>query len=116
MPRIKAHHDIVKRGGRVLVIDPRKTATAAQFEWWHHFPARLRLPAGCVALRHFVSAITQQTVPSLARQADGGSLAGNRSGGPVHPRRSQRMRAPYIDPDTVRALARDLARTRRAPC
>ncbi len=34
MPRIKDRmHDIVKRGGRVLVIDPRKTETAAQFEW-----------------------------------------------------------------------------------
>jgi anaerobic selenocysteine-containing dehydrogenase len=34
VPRIKDRmHDIVKRGGRVLVIDPRKTETAAQFEW-----------------------------------------------------------------------------------
>lgn len=34
VPRIRDRlHDIVKRGGRVLVIDPRKTETAAQFEW-----------------------------------------------------------------------------------
>src|SRR5215212_9557857 len=33
-PRIKDRtHDIVKRGGRVVVVDPRKTETAAQFEW-----------------------------------------------------------------------------------
>ena len=33
-PRIKDRmHDIVKRGGRVVIIDPRKTETAAQFEW-----------------------------------------------------------------------------------
>ena len=33
-PRIKDRmHDIVKRGGRVVVINPRKTETAAQFEW-----------------------------------------------------------------------------------
>ena len=33
-PRIKDRmHDIVKRGGRVVVIDPRRTETAAQFEW-----------------------------------------------------------------------------------
>ena len=34
VPRIKDRmHDIVKRGGRVLVVDPRRTETAAQFEW-----------------------------------------------------------------------------------
>ena len=33
-PRIKDRmHDIVKRGGRVVVIDPRSTETAAEFEW-----------------------------------------------------------------------------------
>jgi anaerobic selenocysteine-containing dehydrogenase len=33
-PRIKERmHDVVKRGGRVVVIDPRRSETAAQFEW-----------------------------------------------------------------------------------
>ncbi len=33
-PRIKDRmHDIVKRGGRVIVIDPRRSETAAAFEW-----------------------------------------------------------------------------------
>ena len=33
-PRIKDRmHDIVKRGGRVVVVDPRRTETAAAFEW-----------------------------------------------------------------------------------
>jgi len=33
-PRIKDRmHDVVKRGGRVVVIDPRRSETAAQFEW-----------------------------------------------------------------------------------
>lgn len=33
-PRIKDRmHDVVKRGGRVVVVDPRRSETAAQFEW-----------------------------------------------------------------------------------
>ena len=33
-PRIKNRlHDIVRRGGRVVVVDPRRTETAAAFEW-----------------------------------------------------------------------------------
>lgn len=33
-PRIKDRmHDIVRKGGRVVVIDPRRSETAAQFEW-----------------------------------------------------------------------------------
>ena len=33
-PRIKDRmHDVTKRGGRVVVIDPRRSETAAEFEW-----------------------------------------------------------------------------------
>ena len=33
-PRIRDRlHDVVERGGRVVVVDPRRTETAAQFEW-----------------------------------------------------------------------------------
>ena len=71
VPRIKDRmHDIVKRGGRVLVIDPRKTETAAQFEWLGIIPdgdAYLLL-----SLLHVMFAENLVDRPRLARQADGG--------------------------------------------
>ena len=71
VPRIKDRmHDIVKRGGRVLVIDPRKTETAAQFEWLGIVPdgdAYLLL-----SLLHVMFAENLVDRPRLARQSDGG--------------------------------------------
>ena len=70
VPRIKDRmHDIVKRGGRVLVIDPRRTETAAQFEWLGIIPdgdAFLLL-----SLLHVLFGENLVDRARLARQADG---------------------------------------------
>ncbi len=110
VPRIKDRmHDIVKRGGRVLVIDPRRTETAAQFEWLGIVPdgdAFLLL-----SLLHVLFSENLADRAALARQADGvGWLEGLAE--PFSPEATEPRTG--IDPDTVRALARDLARTRRA--
>jgi anaerobic selenocysteine-containing dehydrogenase len=110
VPRIRDRmHDIVKRGGRVLVIDPRKTETAAQFEWLGIIPdgdAYLLL-----SLLHVLFGENLVDRARLARLADGVAwleqLAGSFSPEATEARTG-------IDPDNVRALARDLARTRRA--
>ena len=84
VPRIKDRmHDIVKRGGRVLVIDPRKTETAAQFEWLGIIPdgdAYLLL-----SLLHVLFGENLADRARLARQADGVALAGT-VGQAVQPR------------------------------
>ena len=84
VPRIKDRmHDIVKRGGRVLVIDPRKTETAAQFEWLGIVPdgdAYLLL-----SLLHVLFGENLADRARLARQADGVALAGT-VGQAVQPR------------------------------
>src|SRR4051812_46514469 len=71
VPRIKDRMlDIVKRGGRVLVIDPRKTETAAQFQWLGITPdgdAFLLL-----SLLHVLFAENLVDRAHLARQATGG--------------------------------------------
>lgn len=110
VPRIKDRmHDIVKRGGRVLVVDPRKTETAAQFEWLGIVPdgdAYLLLSLLQVM---FDENLVDRT--RLAAQADGGVWL-ERLARPFSPDVTAQRTG--IDPDTVRSLARDLVRTRRA--
>jgi anaerobic selenocysteine-containing dehydrogenase len=109
-PRIKDRmHDIVKRGGRVVVINPRKTETAAQFEWLGIVPdadAYLLL-----SLLHVLFAEKLADRDRAKRQADGvdwlQALA--------EPFTSEATAAHTgIDPVAVRSLARDLATTPRA--
>ncbi len=110
VPRIKDRMaDIVKRGGRVLVIDPRKTETAAAFEWLGIMPdgdAFLLL-----SLLHTMFGENLVDRARLTRQADGLEWLErvSRAFSPedTHPHTG-------IDPDTVRSLARDLVRTERA--
>jgi anaerobic selenocysteine-containing dehydrogenase len=110
VPRIKDRmHDIVKRGGRVLVIDPRRTETAAQFEWLGIVPdgdAYLLLSVLHVL---FAESLVDRT--RLARQADGAAWL-EQLARPFSPEATAPQTV--IEPDTVRALARDLARTPRA--
>ncbi|HEX4557707.1 MAG TPA: molybdopterin-dependent oxidoreductase [Mycobacterium sp.] len=110
VPRIKDRmHDIVKRGGRVLVIDPRKTETAAQFEWLGIIPdgdAYLLL-----SLLHVLFGENLADRARLTRQA-GGAVWLEQLARPFSPEATGARTG--IDPDTVRALARDLAHTPRA--
>jgi anaerobic selenocysteine-containing dehydrogenase len=102
-------HDIVKRGGRVLVIDPRKTETAAQFEWLGIIPdgdAYLLL-----SLLHVLFGENLTDRARLARQADGAVWL-EQLAGPFSPEATESRTG--IDPDTVRSLARELACTSRA--
>jgi anaerobic selenocysteine-containing dehydrogenase len=110
VPRIKDRmHDIVKRGGRVLVVDPRKTETAAQFEWLGIVPdgdAYLLL-----SLLNVMFGDNLVDRARLARQADGGVWL-EQLARPFSPEVTEVRTG--IDPDTVRALARDLVHTERA--
>ncbi len=110
VPRIKDRmHDIVKRGGRVLVVDPRKTETAAQFEWLGIVPdgdAYLLL-----SLLHVMFGESLVERSRLARQADGGVWL-EQLARPFSPEATASRTG--IDAQTVRALARDLVRTERA--
>jgi anaerobic selenocysteine-containing dehydrogenase len=110
VPRIRDRmHDIVKRGGRVLVIDPRRTETAAQFEWLGIIPdgdAYLLL-----SLLHVVFGENLTDRARLARQADGAVWL-EQLARPFSPEATQARTG--IDPDTVRSLARALAGTSRA--
>lgn len=110
VPRIRDRmHDIVKRGGRVLVIDPRRTETAAQFEWLGIVPdgdAYLLL-----SLLHVMFGEDLVNRARLGRQADGAPWL-ERLAAPFSPEVTEAHTG--IDPATARALARDLVRTERA--
>ena len=110
VPRLRDRlHDIVKRGGRVLVVDPRRTETAAQFEWLGIIPdgdAYLLL-----SLLQVMFAENIADRAALARRADGVAWL-ELIAAPFSPEATQIHTG--ITPDTVRALAHDLARTPRA--
>lgn len=110
VPRIRDRmHDVVKRGGRVLVVDPRRTETAAQFEWLGIVPdgdAHLLL-----SLLHVMFGENFVERARLARQADGAVWL-ERLARPFSPDATAELTG--IEPDTVRALACDLVRTERA--
>ncbi|MGP4057502.1 molybdopterin-containing oxidoreductase family protein [Mycobacterium sp. 4D054] len=109
-PRIRDRmHDIIRRGGRVVVIDPRKTETAAQFEWCGIVPDTDALLL--LSLLHVMFAEGLAHTCEINARADG--LDWLR--GQVRPFAPEATAAHTgIDPEVVRGLARDLATTPRA--
>lgn len=106
-PRIKDRlHDIVKRGGRVLVIDPRKTETAAQFEWLGIRPDSDAFLLLALLQVMFDEGLADQA--AIRRQASGIDWLRDQCV-PFTPEATAEVTG--IDPATVRGLARDLART-----
>jgi anaerobic selenocysteine-containing dehydrogenase len=110
VPRVRDRmHDIVKRGGRVLVVDPRKTETAERFEWLGI------VPDGDAFL--LLSLLQVMFAENLADRVGAASPADGLAwlellAAPFTPEVTQAHTG--IAPDVVRALARDLARTARA--
>ncbi|MCG5431906.1 molybdopterin-dependent oxidoreductase [Mycobacterium sp. MYCO198283] len=109
-PRIRDRmHDIVRRGGRVVVVDPRRTETAAQFEWLPIVP-----DGDAFLLLSLLQVMFDESLvdhAAVAARVDGlGWL--QRLVAPFPPD----VTAPHtgVEPGVVRRLARDLAATRRA--
>ncbi len=109
-PRIKDElHGIVERGGRVLVVDPRRTETASAFEWMPIDPdgdAWLLLSLLNVL---FEEGLADQA--ALARQATGAERL-RELAAPFAPERTESLHG--VTAWDVRSLARDLAKTERA--
>ncbi|WP_329238005.1 molybdopterin-dependent oxidoreductase [Actinoallomurus sp. NBC_01490] len=105
-PRIRDRlREITRRGGRVVVVDPRRSETARAFE---HLPVR---PDGdawlLLSLLHVIFAEGLEDGAAIARQARG--LDELRTMAAGHPPESTEGRT-GVPPDVVRRLARDLAR------
>lgn len=109
-PRIKDRmHDIVKRGGRVVVVDPRKTETAAQFEWCGIVPDTDALM--------LLSLLQVMFAEGLAHSGDIRLVVDDvdwlrAQVAPFTPEATAPQTG--VDPDIVRGLARDLTATPRA--
>lgn len=109
-PRIKDRmHDIVKRGGRVVVVDPRKTETAAQFEWCGIVPDTDALM--------LLSLLQVMFAEGLAHSGDIRLVVDDvdwlrAKVAPFTPEATAPQTG--VDPDIVRGLARDLTATPRA--
>jgi anaerobic selenocysteine-containing dehydrogenase len=109
-PRIKDRmHDIVKRGGRVVVVDPRRTETAAAFEWLGIVPDTDAFLLLSLLQVMFADGLVDDTRAS--KQADGIEWLRALSI-PFTPEVTAEHTG--IDPDSVRSLAHDLVRTPRA--
>lgn len=110
VPRIKDRmHDIVKRGGRVVVVDPRRTETAAAFEWLGIVP-----DTDAYLLLSLLAVMFDDDLVDAARigvQADGlGWL--RELCLPFSPESTAEHTG--IDAESVRSLAHDLVSTPRA--
>jgi anaerobic selenocysteine-containing dehydrogenase len=109
-PRIKDRMaDIVKRGGRVVVVDPRRTETAAAFEW-----------LGIVPDTDAFFLLSLLQVMFADGLVDRGPVSGQADGidwlqtlcTPFTPEATAERTG--IDADSVRSLAHNLVRTPRA--
>ncbi len=105
-PRIRDElRAIDGRGGRVVVVDPRRSETARAFE---HMPVR---PDGdawlLLSLLHVIFAEGLEDAAAIGRQARG--VAGLRAMAAAHPPEETEART-GVPAGDVRALARDLAR------
>jgi anaerobic selenocysteine-containing dehydrogenase len=109
-PRIKDRmHDIVKRGGRVVIVDPRRTETAVAFEWLGIAP-----DTDAYLLLSLLQVMFSEGLVDLDRvnrQADGAEWL-QAMCRPFTPEATAAQTG--IDSDSLRALARDLVNTPRA--
>ncbi|WP_020106399.1 molybdopterin-dependent oxidoreductase [Nocardia sp. 348MFTsu5.1] len=110
LPRIKDRiSDVVKRGGRVVVIDPRKTETASAFEW-----LGIRPDGDAYLLLSVLQVLFDEGLvacDAIRRQADGLEWLQLRCASFTPEATSART---GVEPEVVRALARDLARASSA--
>lgn len=109
-PRIKdLMHDILKRNGRVVVVDPRRSETASQFEWCGIVPdTDSHLLLSLLQVMFAEELVDTSRLMSYAEGLDWLRCLAE----PFTPEATQPHTG--IDPGAVRGLARDLATTPRA--